>query len=70
MSAYREDPEKRLSPQAIRDHLLAFCQQQIGKPVVLVGASLGGMLAMDFVTEFPQVCVLRVMFLGRHIALF
>jgi pimeloyl-ACP methyl ester carboxylesterase len=55
-SAYIEDPEKPLSPQEIKDHLLAFYQQQIGMPVTLVGASLGGMLAIDFANDFPEVC--------------
>jgi pimeloyl-ACP methyl ester carboxylesterase len=54
-AAYKEDPEKRLSPQEVKAHLLAFCQQQIGSPVILVGASLGGMLAIDFANDFPEV---------------
>lgn len=57
MGAYFEEPEKPLSPREIKSHLLAFCQQQIGKPVTLVGASLGGMLAIDFANENPEVCI-------------
>lgn len=55
MRAYKEDPDRSLSPKDIKEHLISFCQQQIGKPVTLVGASLGGMLAIDFASEYPEV---------------
>jgi len=39
----------------VREHLLAFWQQQLGgKPVVLVGASLGGAVAIDFASTHPE----------------
>lgn len=44
----------RVDPEAIKQHLLAFCQQVIGQPVVLVGASMGGGVAIDFAVSHPQ----------------
>ena len=55
MRAYKDDPDRRLAPKEIKEHLAAFCQQHIGKPVTLVGASLGGMLAIDFANDYPEV---------------
>ena len=45
---------QRVDPAAIRQHLHAFCQQVIGQPVVLVGASMGGGVAIDFATSYPN----------------
>ena len=42
------------SPTEIRTHLHAFWQQAIGRPVVLVGASMGGAAAIDFALTYPQ----------------
>ena len=42
------------SPQEIRDHLYTFWQQTIARPVVLVGASMGGAAAIDFALAYPQ----------------
>ena len=44
----------RVDPDAIKQHLHAFCQQMIGQPVVLVGASMGGGAAIDFATSYPK----------------
>ena len=42
------------SAAAKRAHLHAFWQQQLGgRPLVLVGASLGGAIAIDFAAAFP-----------------
>ena len=42
------------SAAAKRAHLHAFWQQQLGgRPLVLVGASLGGAIAVDFAAAFP-----------------
>ena len=39
----------------VRQHLHAFWAQQLeGRPVVLVGASLGGAVALDFATTHPE----------------
>ncbi len=43
-----------IDPAAIKQHLLAFCQQVIGQPVVLVGASMGGGVAIDFAVSHPE----------------
>lgn len=43
-----------LSPGAIKLHLHSFWQQQIGRPVVLVGASMGGAAAIDFALTYPE----------------
>ncbi len=45
----------RVDPAIIKQHLHAFCQQIIGQPVVLVGASMGGGVAIDFATSYPEV---------------
>lgn len=45
---------KRVDPDAIKRHLLAFCQQVVGQPVVLVGASMGGGAAIDFAVSYPD----------------
>lgn len=39
----------------VRQHLLAFWEQQLGgRPIVLVGASLGGAVALDFAATHPE----------------
>ncbi len=44
----------RVDPDIIKQHLRAFCQQIIGQPIVLVGASMGGGVAIDFATSYPE----------------
>jgi pimeloyl-ACP methyl ester carboxylesterase len=43
-----------ISPQQKREHLFSFWQQHIKRPMVLVGGSLGGAIALDFALEYPQ----------------
>lgn len=44
-----------LNPEAKRTHLKEFWKQAMGgRPMVLVGASLGGAIALDFAHEFPE----------------
>jgi len=43
-----------LSPGAIKLHLYSFWQQMIGRPAVLVGASMGGAAAIDFALTYPE----------------
>lgn len=43
-----------LTPDAIKQHLYCFWQQQIEHPVVLVGASMGGAAAIDFTLTYPE----------------
>ncbi|MEL7352073.1 MAG: alpha/beta hydrolase [Cyanobacteria bacterium P01_A01_bin.116] len=45
---------EKVDPAAIQQHLLAFCQQVVGEPVVLVGASMGGGVAIDFAVSHPE----------------
>lgn len=42
------------SPSAIKTHLYCFWKALIGKPVILVGASMGGAAAIDFTLAHPQ----------------
>lgn len=46
---FDQDPNKKLGPTEKRAHLRAFIEQIIGRPVVLMGTSLGGTIALDFV---------------------
>lgn len=43
-----------ITPAAIKQHLYSFWQQQIGQPVILIGASMGGAAAIDFALDFPE----------------
>ncbi|MGJ3254010.1 MAG: alpha/beta fold hydrolase [Elainellaceae cyanobacterium] len=43
-----------INPRSIRQHLLAFLETWIGHPVILVGASLGGAVAIDFAVHHPD----------------
>lgn len=42
------------SPTTIRMHLYKFVRQQIQQPVMLVGASMGGAIAIDFALSYPE----------------
>ena len=55
--------DRRLSlsfdPDAIKLHLHSFWQQLIQRPMILVGASMGGAAALDFTLTYPEaVCQL------------
>ena len=44
-----------LGPESKREHLRAFIEQHLnGRPVVLLGASVGGAIAMDFALHYPE----------------
>lgn len=43
------------SPDAIETHLYYFWKTLIQKPVILVGASMGGAAAIDFTLAYPEV---------------
>lgn len=47
-------PDFPFSPAAIKAHLYGFWQTQIGQPMVLVGASMGGAAALDFALTYPD----------------
>ncbi len=46
----------RITPEMIKAQLYGFWQEYIGKPVILVGASMGGAAAIDFALSHPE-CV-------------
>ncbi|MBD1842767.1 alpha/beta hydrolase [Cyanobacteria bacterium FACHB-63] len=50
----RAIPLVSICPQAIREHLLSLIQTWIAQPVILVGASLGGAVAIDFALHYPN----------------
>jgi len=54
MSFYSEDEDLPLGPEQIREQLYQFWEKEIGKPVVIMGASLGGTVALDFATTYPE----------------
>ncbi|MEW6494164.1 MAG: alpha/beta hydrolase [Cyanobacteriota bacterium] len=47
-------PGISFSPDAIKTHLYYFWKTLIGKPMILVGASMGGAAAIDFALSYPQ----------------
>jgi pimeloyl-ACP methyl ester carboxylesterase len=47
-------PTLAVNPQTIRQHLLSVVETWIGQPVMLVGASLGGAVAIDFALNYPN----------------
>lgn len=42
------------SPDTIKQHLYQFWQKMIQKPVILIGASMGGACAIDFCLSYPE----------------
>jgi pimeloyl-ACP methyl ester carboxylesterase len=50
------------SPAELKLHLYHFWQDLIDQPVILVGASMGGALALDFCLTYPD-CVERLVLL-------
>jgi pimeloyl-ACP methyl ester carboxylesterase len=48
-------PEIQFSPIAIKTHLYYFWKTLINRPVMLVGASMGGAAAIDFTLTYPDV---------------
>jgi len=47
-------PTLAVNPQNIRQHLLSVLESWISQPVILVGASLGGAVAIDFALHHPN----------------
>ncbi|MEB3211268.1 MAG: alpha/beta fold hydrolase, partial [Leptolyngbyaceae bacterium] len=47
-------PTLTFSASEIKQHLHASWQQLIGRPVILVGASMGGAAAIDFALTYPD----------------
>ncbi|MEL6458739.1 MAG: alpha/beta hydrolase [Cyanobacteria bacterium J06621_15] len=46
--------ELKFHPNDIRTHLYSFWETLINKPVILVGASMGGAAAIDFALAYPE----------------
>jgi pimeloyl-ACP methyl ester carboxylesterase len=44
----------KYSPTDIKTHLYSFWKSLINKPVILVGASMGGAAAIDFTLTYPE----------------
>jgi len=48
-------PGIAVTPEAIKAHLYSFWQQLIQRPMVLLGASMGGAVAIDFALTYPEI---------------
>lgn len=48
-------PNLKINPQAIATHLYYFWKSLIDRPVILIGASMGGAAAIDFTLTYPEV---------------
>ena len=49
-----ESQDVVLGPAQKRDHLQKFIEDVVGRPVVLLGTSLGGSVAIDFAVNYPD----------------
>jgi pimeloyl-ACP methyl ester carboxylesterase len=47
-------PDCPFSPTSIHTHLQAFWQTQIRQPMILVGVSMGGAAAIEFMLNYPE----------------
>ncbi len=56
-------PGTPYSPAAIKSHLYSFWETLINKPVILVGASMGGATAIDFTLTYPN-CVKQLVLIN------
>lgn len=55
-SLFKSEPGRVIRPEDKAAHLRAFLQAQCARRrVVLVGASLGGAMALDFAVTYPEV---------------
>ena len=57
---FAEEGNKLLGPTQKREHLKKFIQGVVGRPVTLLGTSLGGSVAIDFASEYQNVHVDRL----------
>ncbi|ABG52176.1 alpha/beta hydrolase fold [Trichodesmium erythraeum IMS101] len=48
-------PNLKVNPRAIGTHLYYFWKSLINQPIILVGASMGGAVAIDFTLNYPEV---------------
>ncbi|NEP40392.1 MAG: alpha/beta fold hydrolase, partial [Okeania sp. SIO2H7] len=47
-------PGLKISPKAISTHIYCFWKTIINRPIILVGASMGGAAAIDFTLKYPE----------------
>lgn len=47
-------PNLSYNPDTVREHLYCFWQSLIKRPIILVGASMGGATAIDFTLTYPE----------------
>jgi pimeloyl-ACP methyl ester carboxylesterase len=43
-----------INPPSIKRHLYSFWQTAIAQPIILIGASMGGAVAIDFALTYPE----------------
>jgi pimeloyl-ACP methyl ester carboxylesterase len=55
------------NPQVIQQHLYAFWQQHLHRPLILVGASMGGAVALEFALSYPDAVAQVVLLDGAGI---
>ena len=48
---FADNADQALGPDQKRDHLKTFLEEVVGRPVILVGTSLGGAVAIDFASQ-------------------
>jgi pimeloyl-ACP methyl ester carboxylesterase len=48
-------PDLAVSPHTIKTHLYYFWKTLIAQPIILVGASMGGAVALDFALSYPEI---------------
>ncbi|EIE21679.1 alpha/beta-hydrolase, partial [Coccomyxa subellipsoidea C-169] len=51
---FHENPNLPLGPQQKTDHLYAFWQTKVKRPMVLCGVSLGAAIAVEFALQHPE----------------
>ena len=57
---FGERSDITLGPQQKREHLQKFIEDVVGRPVTLLGTSLGGSVAIDFASEYQREWVDRL----------
>ncbi|HEY9701849.1 MAG TPA: alpha/beta hydrolase [Allocoleopsis sp.] len=48
-------PKLNINPENIKTHLYAFWQSLINQPIILIGVSMGGAVAIDFTLTYPEI---------------
>ena len=53
-SLFVDDPSLPNGPDVKKEHLYQFWKQSIGRPMCVMGVSLGGAVAIDFALTYPE----------------